>query len=231
MICGMLRIKNEQRWIAKVIESIQPLCDEILILDDHSTDETREICRAFAGVTVFESPFEGLNECRDKAWLLEKVMMLNPEWIVAIDGDEILSPGGQEQLRHAMKGPQSCLSLRILYLWNDWQTVRTDGVYGDFHRESVFRPNGSKFEVHDKGPNFHCGNVPWGNRINKRVISTALLHAGYMHKEDRRRKFEWYNTQDPNNALEDRYRHMVIGDLYPRESRFLYGGPLELARL
>jgi len=52
-----------------------------------------------------------------------------------------------------------------------------------------------------------------------------------MHRADRERKYQWYNAQDPNNAIEDRYRHMVIGDLFPADSKFDHGGPLKLAQL
>jgi glycosyltransferase involved in cell wall biosynthesis len=231
MNLGLMRVKNEQRLIWRSISSFMSLCDEVYVLDDNSEDDTAAICRSIPGVTVFPSPFEGLNESRDKEWLLSKALPLNPEWICFWDGDEILAPGYQESLRAAMRKTHGCISLRILYLWNSWDTVRIDGVYGDFHRESIFRPNGSRFETRGTGANFHCGNVPWGNRINKRVMEIPLLHAGYMHRSDRERKFAWYNQQDPNNASEDHYRHMVIGDLYPAESRYRHGGPLKLAPL
>jgi hypothetical protein len=52
MIIGLLRIKNEARWIARVVRSIQPVCGRILIFDDHSTDGTPEICESL-GCRVF----------------------------------------------------------------------------------------------------------------------------------------------------------------------------------
>ena len=56
MLIGLLRIKNEARWIAHVVQSIQPVCGRILIFDDHSTDGTPEICES-RGCRVFRSPF------------------------------------------------------------------------------------------------------------------------------------------------------------------------------
>jgi hypothetical protein len=52
-----------------------------------------------------------------------------------------------------------------------------------------------------------------------------------MHKEDRIRKFEWYNEADPGNVREDGYRHMVVGDVFPAKARFQHGGPLALQSL
>jgi hypothetical protein len=45
------------------------------------------------------------------------------------------------------------------------------------------------------------------------------------------RKYEWYRNIDGENPVEDGYRHMVVGDIFPAESRFRYGGPLQLEAL
>lgn len=232
MNLGILRVRNEGRWIARCVGSILPVCERVLVMDDHSTDDTREICAAIPGVTVLPSPFTGTDEARDKNWLLAHAMDLKPDWIVAIDGDEMLAPGAAEQLLKAMATPgHPCISLRVWYLWNSEEQVRTDGVYGDFHRESVFVPNGQKFEVQRGKPNFHCGNVPYGCRQRRRVLQIPLLHFGYMHREDRERKYAWYNEIDPNNEREDTYRHVVIGDVFPESAKFKHGGPLKLQPL
>jgi len=229
MNLGLLRVRNEARWIERSVRSLLPVCESILVMDDHSEDETAAICAAIPGVTVLLSPFEGLDETRDKNWLLDQASAWHPDWIVFIDGDEVLDAPAA-LLAEMQRLETTCLSLRILYLWNDHETIRVDGVYGDFHRESVFRPNGSRFIANGTGTHFHCGNVPAGNRQGHRVIDVPILHFGYMHRADRERKFAWYNQHDPNNPTEDFYRHMVIGDLFPKESQFRHGGPLRLAR-
>lgn len=231
MVTGVMRVKNEARWIERCVRSILHVCDQIIIMNDHSTDDTYEICREISPkVSIHHSPFTGLNEVRDKNWLLEKAA--GSKWIVSIDGDEMLAPGGDVALIEAMrKSVQPCLSLRVFYLWDSESLVRVDGVYGDFHRESVFRPNGVKFIGTSSGGNFHCGNVPQGLREKREVVEVPLLHFGYMDRSDRVRKYEWYNLQDPENLVEDRYRHMVIGDLFPGESKFNHGGPLKVKRL
>ncbi len=231
-IVGMLRIKNEARWIERCISSILPVCDRVLVMDDHSTDGTPDLCAAIPRVHVFPSPFEGLNETRDKNWLLEQVG--KPDWIIAIDGDEMLMPGCESKLVDAMKHPYyTALSFRIFYLWDRESQVRMDGVYGQFRRESAFRPDGiARFGSTSAGGNFHCGNVPFQLRHKRNVTDEVkLLHFGYMHREDRIRKHAWYNDRDPNNWGEDCYQHIVIGDLLPATHRGRHGGPLELKPL
>ena len=46
-IVAVLRIKNVARWIRRTLESIRPLADAVVILDDGSTDETAFICRSW----------------------------------------------------------------------------------------------------------------------------------------------------------------------------------------
>lgn len=229
-IIAALRVQNEARWIERVIASVLPVASEVLVFDDHSTDRTPSICDHMPHTTVFDSPFEGLNEARDKNYLLAKCQEQRPDWILWIDGDELLSEASVLPIMASLRSQARCMSFRVRYLWDRKDQVRTDGVYGDFRRQSMFRPiAGYKFD--GVAPGFHCGNVPralWSSCIYPEV---DLLHLGYLDKADRIRKYEWYNKQDPGNKREDLYRHIVIGDVFPAESKFLHGGPLTLAGL
>jgi glycosyltransferase involved in cell wall biosynthesis len=228
---GLLRVRNEARWIQRCIASIQPICWKIIVMDDHSTDGTRELCAAMPGVEVFESPYDGLNETRDKNLLLDKARLA--EWVILIDGDEMLAPGADKIIWDATSGNADCLSPRILYLWDTEDQVRVDGVYGRFRRPSVFRPGQHQFEPTSAGGNFHCSNAPRALHGQSQPIEAAFLHFGYLHREDRIRKYRWYNQQDPGNRNEDMYRHVVQGDLpeVPMSARLMHAGPLWLEPL
>lgn len=214
---GMLRIKNEARWIREVLDSMLPLCARIFVLDDHSTDGTVEICEDLApAVVVFRSEFEGVDEARDKNWLLARVMEAQPDWVLAIDGDEVLERGGQDALAVEMvKRPDaSALTMRVMYLWNSADQVRVDGLYGRFTRGSAFRLAGQdlarvRFRSTGFGGNFHCGNVPIGLRGPEVKTDIRLKHYGYIDLDMRQRKYDWYNLIDPGNKSEDCYRHMI----------------------
>lgn len=230
-VIGLMRVKNEARWIYRCIQSILPVCQRIVVLDDHSTDATPEILASIPGVELIESRFDGLDEARDKNFLLDSVRA-EADWVLMIDGDEMLiEHGASTVLRRAMATTQMrCISLPILYAWDREDQIRVDGVYGNFRRQSVFRPGTARF--HSRGAaNFHCGNVPAEIRPSVSYLETPLLHFGYMHAPDRVRKYQWYNEKDPNNDAEDRYRHMVVGDLFAADSVFRHGGPLELREL
>lgn len=232
-IAGMLRVKNEARWIECVLRSILPVCELIYVFDDHSDDGTQQICRSLGKVVLFESPFDGLNETRDKNWLLEKVEETGANWVLHIDGDEEVAPGGCQLIRDLVESrtyPEA-YRFQVLYLWNRPNQIRVDRWYADYRRGSLFhlRPGARFHSVNGGG--FHCGNVP--EPVSLGDCDVKLLHYGYMLREDRIYKYNWYNApnKQPVPEIEDGYRHMILGDLLPADTVTRWAGPLKLQEL
>src|SRR5690348_10448767 len=163
MIIGAMRVKNEQRWIADAVRSILPVCSEVFVLDDHSTDRTAILAQR-EGAFVFGSPFSTLDEARDKSHLMEVIRSKHGQgsyWVLMIDGDELLARSDLEMLRAAAiscrpDGPPS-LTLRILYLWDRPDQIRTDGVYANMTRPSLFDSSRTNmiFRATAAGGSFH----------------------------------------------------------------------------
>ena len=243
---GMLRIKNEARWLSHALSSLSTLCQTIFVFDDHSTDSSADIIRNHPNTVYLPSPFTGLNEARDKDWLLGEVVRTllpggelnieSPYWMVCIDGDEALERGGAEKIKGLVDSDPRTLSFyfKILYLWDSPELVRVDGRYGEFDRPSMFRlvSPSLQFQTTEYGGNMHCSSVPrefWGREKKSDV---RLLHYGYMLAEDRKRKWEWYNRVDPGNKMEDEYRHVIQGDEGGPGAgeRLKWAGPLRLEK-
>lgn len=248
---GMLRIKNESRWIEEVLSSILPVCSRIFVMDDHSTDDTFPIISRMADsdprLVPFRSPFYTLDESRDKNFMYDTILECAeylpdasgyrwPEWLLCTDGDEVLDSRDIDLLRSLMTDHPDVVAwkLRILYLWNDRQTRRTDGVYERFARPSLFRVFNPSFRFQStpwgNGANFHCSSIPQELLYQAQWSEVRLKHLGYMEREDRLRKYEWYNQIDPKNPAEDEYRHIVQGDVpeVPAEQVRMHAGPLRL---
>lgn len=220
---GMLRIKNEARWIDRVIEAALALCSELHIMDDHSTDATLDICARYSAVRLYRSPFSTFNESRDKNWLYDQLTAsIDAEWVLAIDGDEVLERKGPGIIREtiAEHPKQTAFKLKIAFLWNDANTVRVDRIYDFFYRPSLFKPfnPGHRFLTTPfgrNGANLHCSSVPQRLVHEAHVGSLCharLFHYGYLHRADRIRKYDWYTSIDWKNDAEDWYRHIVAGD-------------------
>lgn len=247
-IIGVLRVRNEQRWIKRVIESLVPVCERVIVLDDRSDDDTPAICESL-GCQVIRSPFNTLNESRDKDFLLTEAFKYVPSqwhgrhdapfWALAIDGDEVLVENDQPLVKQIVHEPNAvCYSLKIQYLWDSENQWRVDGVYKDFARPSLFRLMNPNFRYKTTpfgkdNANFHCSSIPQELLHYSRPSDARLLHFGYIDADLRRRKYEWYNTIDPNNHGEDCYRHCVQGDTptVPAHARLKWAGPMELRPL
>jgi glycosyltransferase involved in cell wall biosynthesis len=252
-VFGLLRIKNEARWIVDVLLSILPLCERIFVLDDHSEDGTAELCEKLGDrVIVIRSQFDGLDERRDKDVLLTKAMEhvpsvhleedgRSPYWAIVIDGDELLDPVGADVIgRHLPTTASHAFRLPVRYLWDsDLKTypmrkqIRVDGVYRNFARPSIFRlfSRGFRFQTTPAAGNLHCSSIPEQLLHQaQETLDAPLWHLGYNDRADRLRKYRWYNSVDPGNVLEDGYRHCVQGDVaeVPADARLRHAGPLEL---
>lgn len=248
-IAVMIRVKNEARWIGRVIDSVKML-GPVFVMDDGSTDHTVSIAEEH-GASVWSSPFIGdpFNEVRDKNWLLEIVKryanldLTPPDWILMLDGDEELEGAGAEKIRRACEsGLADVFSIPVLMLWDRPDQVRLDGhTYRECARMSLFRViPGMQFasvykDIDGCNQTLHAPNAPLdGPEVLRQAhVRSFLFHYGCMLKEDRIRKYHWYNSIDPNNEVEDCYRHTVQGDIpeVPAEAVLKYAGPLEIRKL
>lgn len=248
-IAVMLRVRNEARWIARVVKAALTV-GPVYLMDDGSKDGTPELARA-AGAEVLDSPFshQALDECRDKNWLLDTVKEeCSPDWVLCIDGDEELLAGSADAIRRACAKSRDVdvFSIRVLNLWDSPDQARFDGVYGQMARFSLFRPSDDvRFESFYQGKDggkgkpphvgLHTSNAPMGTKreLVGAALNVWLIHYGYLFQSDRLRKFRWYNEVDPENQIEDGYRHIVQGDIpeVPATLKLKHAGPLELRKL
>ena len=76
---------NEEKHIARCIDSLTQVADEILVIDSFSTDSTKEIC-LLKGVKFIENTFEGHIEQKNFA-----AKSASHDFVLSLDADEELS--------------------------------------------------------------------------------------------------------------------------------------------
>jgi glycosyltransferase involved in cell wall biosynthesis len=235
---GMMNIKDEERWIARVLESALKVCEVVCVIDDHSLDRTKQICREFDRVELWPSPFEPKkNKTRDKNFIYGKAKAHDPDWIVTVDGDEILEDDTLSILEKEVEETvTSAFALQILYVWNQEGWIRTDGVYRHFYRPSVFRhfrDSRIKYQGTPWRGNLHCPNVPQELLHQHGRSKARILHYGYYDRSLRLKKYNALMEVDPNNEGEDCYRHVIQGDVdqIPPQATLKHAGPLEITAL
>lgn len=83
---------NEERNIARCLDSVKEIADEIVVVDSFSTDNTVEICKS-RGVRIVQHIFEGHIE--QKNWAITQA---KHTYVLSLDADEALSVELQQSI-------------------------------------------------------------------------------------------------------------------------------------
>ncbi len=87
--------KNEQARIARCLDSVK-WADEIIVVDDESTDQTREIVSKYTDrIFVRKMEVEG----RHRNWAYAQA---KNNWILSLDSDEVVTPELSEEIRRVV---------------------------------------------------------------------------------------------------------------------------------
>lgn len=138
--------KNEQENIAKCLKSAS-FADEIILLDDQSTDDTVKIARQFTD-RIFSRKMDIEGKHRNYAYSLAK-----NDWVLSLDADELISEGLQAELRDLFKTEITHAALTIpikTYIGDYW--IKHGGWY-PAGKVRLFRKNKFKYdevEVHPR---------------------------------------------------------------------------------
>ncbi|MBL0061716.1 MAG: glycosyltransferase [bacterium] len=218
VIFAMMNIRNEDRWLREVLDSAARLCDGIIAYDAGSTDKTLEICQLHPAVFAFQQGIEtATDKARDKNRMYTLALEHKFDWMLCIDGDEVLEPTAPERMLNEIRNcPRnvSQIDFEFLYLWNDRKHYRTDGIYTGIYHPCLFRPlnqkwNELRFEPTHHGGNLHCERTPQ-NLTGERIRADIKIeHLGYMFAEDRVRKYHWNKNKDVKHANEGYYEHLL----------------------
>lgn len=88
---------NEERNIARCLDSLQGIADEIIVLDSFSKDRTEEICRQ-KGARFFQHAFDGHIQQKNRA-----ITHASHPYVLSLDADEALSPELKEAIMDVKK--------------------------------------------------------------------------------------------------------------------------------
>ena len=84
--------KNEEDEIGRTLKSLSGLTDDIVVLDNGSTDNTRNVVTA-SGARLIEESWEGFGKTKNKATNFAKY-----DWVLNLDADESID----EELKHSL---------------------------------------------------------------------------------------------------------------------------------
>ncbi|MCJ7563269.1 MAG: glycosyltransferase family 2 protein [Candidatus Aminicenantes bacterium] len=178
----VIAARNEERNIRRCLESVK-WADEIIVIDDMSTDRTFEIARLFTE-NVFSRESQG-DFHRNKNFGLSKA---SGEWILSLDADEVIPPELAQEINQTI---ESSLLLgydinRKNFFLGKW--IKGCGWWPDYILR-LFRKGVTcwPLAIHD---------VPQ-IEDKKRVgfLKNSFLHYSYVSFNQYFEKFNLYTTQ------------------------------------
>jgi (heptosyl)LPS beta-1,4-glucosyltransferase len=109
LITAAIITYNEEKNIARCLESLQGIADEIMVMDSFSADSTQEICRSF-GVTFYQQKWRGYAQQKN-----DLNALASHDMILSLDADEVLSPELQSSiLKIKARGEREAYSVNRL---------------------------------------------------------------------------------------------------------------------
>lgn len=189
---------NEEKNIERCLRSVEPLADEIIVVDSGSNDRTVEIARE-RGAKVIVHPFE--NHISQKNFALSQA---SAEWVLSLDADEALSDELKKSIEKALQNPQ----------YQGYTFNRLTNYCGRWIRHSGWYPD-RKLRLVKNGMAYWTGRNPHDRLVLKTQAHVGhlkgdLLHYSYYSLDDHLRQIMRFT----NISAEELFREGVKPNLY-----------------
>jgi len=130
--------KNEEKNIEEALQSVYGWSDEIIVVDDNSTDRTAEVAKKYAKVLTRRMDNEG----KHRNWAYSQARNL---WVLSLDADEKVSDELKTEIAQAIKdSPHVSYDIPLRnYIGSYW--VRHGGWY-PASKVRLFRKDKFRYE-------------------------------------------------------------------------------------
>lgn len=180
--------RNEERCIARCLQSAAPFVDQMLVLDTGSTDRTREIARAQGAQVYTFTWVDDFAQARNRS-----LELADSDWNLVLDADEWIESGGA--------------ALR------DFITQHSHAI-GVVSQRSTYLSDGRLLQGNTLVSRLLPRGVRYAGRVHEQPVSTlpriatplVLGHDGYESAQMERKKdrnlalLQVEAAQDPDNA-------------------------------
>lgn len=174
---------NEEKNIERCLRSVQPVADEIVVLDSFSSDRTAEICAGY-GVKFFQHAFDGHIQQKNRA-----ITYASHPHVLSLDADEALDEKLQSSILEVKKNfvKEGYYMNRLTYYCGHW--VRHCGWYPDRKLRLWDSRKGhwTGINPHDKYELF-AGDAQAGR------LEGDLLHYSYYSLDDHYRQVDYFTS-------------------------------------
>lgn len=194
-LTAILRIKDQILTIDDCMQKLSELVDEIIVVDNGSTDGTLERYIAYPKIVKILHT-EGYNEGRDKILLLEEAKKSNPDWILWCDADEVFEDHfTREVAEKYMNSSLDRVTFRMCNFWLGKERCIYDGQYYLYNlhpQRSMWR---NLPEAHFKDQKLHNGDIR-GIEGKTYLSPYRIKHFGYVDRQKMQEKLDRYLLED-----------------------------------
>ncbi|WP_172280859.1 glycosyltransferase family 2 protein [Chryseobacterium sp. LAM-KRS1] len=172
---------NEEHNIARLLDSLYNIVDEIIIVDSYSTDRTKEIVlQQYPEVKFFEKKFNGYGEQKNHA-----LSLCSGEWILFLDADEVPDKELRNSIRHvtSLNNPEYHIYKTKFNNHLGTHLIRYGG-WGTVSRERLFRKDSAKYSD-DKVHEYLISDKKAGNldgRLDHYTYRSIHCHVSKINK-------------------------------------------------
>ena len=183
-VTAIILARNEEKFIGACLDSVQDFADEILVIDDNSTDQTAAISRT-RGARVITHSLNG-------DWGAQQTFAINQakcDWIFFIDADERSTPQLSAHIKQIVSADDRSKAYavaRLSYFWG--QPLKHGGWFPDYvvrllPREGSYVTGLVHPQIHHKceerklptrEPLVHYPYRDWEHYFNKLNFYTSL---------------------------------------------------------
>ena len=201
ILIAFIQIYNENKKgnLERVLNHISRFCDDIVIYDDGSSDNSYEIASKFTNNIIRSDVNDFKNEVEHKQQLLELALSLNPDWIIWLDADEVFDRDGESfgiraLCRYGQRNKIDSFSFQEYNLWKSENQYRVDKHWHKLWQIRLWRNNGKlKFDVKH---GLHQKLYPM-NLKKKCTSEIKVIHYGFSSLEKIEQKYQMYKTNEP----------------------------------
>ncbi len=174
-------VKNEERSLAKTLDSVRGLAGEIVIVDTGSTDATPRIAAQYGAKAIsFDFAVVDFAAARNRA-----LASATGRWILMLDADETLDAASAPEIERLIALNENAgYFLERHNRSSDSETSTKDYVVRLFPNRPDYRYRGRVHETID------ASILAGGGRLHKTGI--RIEHNFSSDREARRRKNHWY---------------------------------------
>ena len=122
---------NEELHLERCLNSLKDVCDEIVIIDSFSKDETENIAKEF-GARFYQNPF--VNHAAQLNWGIENGE-INTDWVIRVDADEYISDELASSIKNELPNLKENITgirvKRLMYFFD--KPLKKAGMYPIWH--------------------------------------------------------------------------------------------------